>query len=452
MNRFLYSACTLLVLGLSGCSQVEPGRGIEFFHGTFEQALEKADDEDKLVFVDVYTTWCGPCKVMAETVFPDHEVGEYFNERFVSFKLDAEDVSIDGPRIANTYDVGAYPTLLFLNPDGTEAGRGVAGYDIDGLLGLARDVLSQQSSNVDLLAELSTRYQEGDRDKNFVQEFLYVSLLVRATSTSEESDYSQVEAINAAFNEYIATHSSDTKSLINRKDFQLISAYAARRPKSHPAVAFVVENYDAFAETVPEFALCYFVVECNYSSVLNLARASDQSYLDHIALLDSELKHAHDMVAAEDPNNAILKHNIEPRARTEYLIASQDWEGYLEEIKTNLDNAADNQKARIMGNAASRLMYSGVDEYVDIGSEYAKLAYEADSTIPINVMSYSSALTLAGDTDTAIEVIEEFSSTLEPSSPHYNFRNWADATVTQLKTMASEESDSKNETNPDIDT
>ncbi|MXW54793.1 MAG: DUF255 domain-containing protein, partial [Gammaproteobacteria bacterium] len=51
---------------------------MKFFKGTFEAALVQAEQEQKKVFVDVYTTWCGPCIVMQETVFPQPEVGEYF--------------------------------------------------------------------------------------------------------------------------------------------------------------------------------------------------------------------------------------------------------------------------------------------------------------------------------------------------------------------------------------
>ena len=54
-------------------------QGIDFFGGSWTEALEKAAAEDKLIFVDAYAEWCGPCKVMAARVFPDAEVGDYFN-------------------------------------------------------------------------------------------------------------------------------------------------------------------------------------------------------------------------------------------------------------------------------------------------------------------------------------------------------------------------------------
>ena len=451
MNKFLYMTVPFILLSLSSGGQTETSRGMEFFHGSFEEALEKAEEEDKLVFVDVYTTWCGPCKVMAQTVFPDQEVGEYFNARFINFKLDAEDETIDGPRISNTYDVSAYPTLLFLNPDGTEIGRGVAGYDKEGFLSLAENVLSKQSPDVELLAQLSVRYDEGERERDFVQQYLYTASLVHAGNYNTETRMEHSQKMGPIFEEYIETHRENDTTLINEKDFQLIRSYAARRPKSHPAVAFVVENYDSFKKVVPEFSLNYFVIECNYSTVMDLAQAGDKSYVDHIALLDTDLAQAHSMIAAEDPASAILKDQLIPRARTEYLIGTQDWAGYTAQVKQKLENAEDEvARARIMGRAANRLMNSGEEQYVQIGDEWATKAYQVDKTEPINVMNYSSVLIKLRNLEAALEVYEEMLATLVPSSPHYNFRDYMEASIARVKEMMNVEEET--DTDRDTDT
>lgn len=81
---------------------------------SLDQAVEQAKKENKLVFVDFYTDWCGPCRVMSRDVFPQKNVGDYFNARFVSIKLNAEK---EGKADAATYDVKAYPTFLVLDTD-----------------------------------------------------------------------------------------------------------------------------------------------------------------------------------------------------------------------------------------------------------------------------------------------------------------------------------------------
>jgi len=72
---------TLLAATLPAAAQTD------FRHITFDQAKEAAKTEGKLIFVDFYTQWCGPCKRMAATVFPKKEIGDYLNAGFVNLKL-----------------------------------------------------------------------------------------------------------------------------------------------------------------------------------------------------------------------------------------------------------------------------------------------------------------------------------------------------------------------------
>ena len=81
------------------------------------KALESANSEGKMVLVDCYTSWCGPCKIMASKILPLKEVGDFLNERFVCVKYDME--KGEGPEIAKKYRVNAYPTFLLVNADGS---------------------------------------------------------------------------------------------------------------------------------------------------------------------------------------------------------------------------------------------------------------------------------------------------------------------------------------------
>ena len=123
---------TLLVLALSFCVYsftsaenngvgngltVKSVTGIKFTKLTLAKAIKQAQASGKIIFIDVHTSWCGPCKEMAKTTFTDSEVGDVFNQRFINLKIDAEQDE-DGPTISRTYSVAAYPTLLFINGEG----------------------------------------------------------------------------------------------------------------------------------------------------------------------------------------------------------------------------------------------------------------------------------------------------------------------------------------------
>lgn len=93
--------------------------GINFFHGTWAETVAKAKAENKLIFIDFYTQWCGPCLNMAETVFVLPTVGDFYNSNFVNAKIDAENG--EGINLSKKYQVRSFPTYMFVDPNTEEA-------------------------------------------------------------------------------------------------------------------------------------------------------------------------------------------------------------------------------------------------------------------------------------------------------------------------------------------
>ncbi len=98
-------------------SSKKPEGGIKFSGLSLAKAKADAIKNDKVIFIDCHTSWCGPCKQMAATSFKDAEVATLFNSKFINMKVDIEK-DADGPEIQKRYKISAYPTLLFLDGDG----------------------------------------------------------------------------------------------------------------------------------------------------------------------------------------------------------------------------------------------------------------------------------------------------------------------------------------------
>ena len=106
----------LIVFGVSFQIQAQTMNFLKMQEVSFSEVLLKAQKENKMVFMDVYAIWCGPCKIMDKTTFSDKLIAAKFNAEFIAYKVNAEDV--DGRAIVQKYLVNAFPTYLFFSPKG----------------------------------------------------------------------------------------------------------------------------------------------------------------------------------------------------------------------------------------------------------------------------------------------------------------------------------------------
>jgi thiol-disulfide isomerase/thioredoxin len=172
--------CTLFFLLYLLCPAI-PGRaqGIVFEDLGWEEALAKAGKENKLVFLEAYTSWCAPCKRMAENTFPDPAAGRFYNTRFVNLRMDME--HREGPALAARFGVDVYPTLLFFDPDGAVAHRAAGFHDAAGFLALGEKAADRLQN----LAALEKRYRSGDRSASLLLRLLETRAAAQDPRTGE---------------------------------------------------------------------------------------------------------------------------------------------------------------------------------------------------------------------------------------------------------------------------
>lgn len=157
---------SLLLFATLTISFANAQTGIQFVEKPWAEILETAKAENKLIFVDAYTTWCGPCKMLSKNIFPQEAVGKAFNTQFVNTKVDME--KGEGIALAELYHVQAYPTLLFINGDGKMVHKGVGYREANELIALAA---TAQDPSKQLLG-LELKYSAGDRSEEFLKSYM----------------------------------------------------------------------------------------------------------------------------------------------------------------------------------------------------------------------------------------------------------------------------------------
>lgn len=100
-------------------------KGIAFTEAGWEETLKKAENENRMIFLDIYATWCGPCKRLELFTFSNQQVGDYFNENFINITVDGE--SEEGRELVRKYGIRGYPSLLIIDHNG-EVKKFTTGY------------------------------------------------------------------------------------------------------------------------------------------------------------------------------------------------------------------------------------------------------------------------------------------------------------------------------------
>lgn len=164
-----------------GSAKVEKSdyKGIQWVKNTdgvtFAEVKKMAEEQGKFIFMDYYTKWCGPCKAMDKNVFVLKEIGDYYNENFINFKVDAE--VDEGINLAEQYKVEGYPTFIYTDAEGNELGRGTSigrGQGHEGMIDLAKESLGVSEAKP--WSWYQEQFANGNRELEFLKKYFDVRL------------------------------------------------------------------------------------------------------------------------------------------------------------------------------------------------------------------------------------------------------------------------------------
>lgn len=268
-------------------AQSQDGQGIVFFKGSYDEALAEAKKQNKMLFIDFYTTWCGPCRMMSKDIFPNPEVGAYFNPRFVSVKLDAE--KQENLEVVKRFKVQGYPTLAFVTNDGEIKLVKTGGQTVQLLISTARIATGEELS----FSDLYDRYRKNKEDLALQQEILQRASNYISTLEDIEAE-KWIVRMRRLYGAYIDKKMGP--DLINVEDYKLITQLSGDdQDLTDRLVDFINKNLADWSAVVGD-AAAYFVIEQNDAKVLAAVKDASEKYKEYLEKINGEYKEAYSVV------------------------------------------------------------------------------------------------------------------------------------------------------------
>lgn len=344
-------------------------QGMEFFHGSWEDALEQAEEQGKLIFVDCYTTWCGPCKRMAASTFPDADVGEFYNANFINVKIDME--KEDGIRFRQKYAVSAYPTLYYIAPDGEVVFVTKGAKRPEDFLSIGQMAVKKYDGSV----QYKEMYDNGDH--SFETVYNYIDALNRNNKSSLK-----------IANEYFR----DIDNIDTPENLEMLMVATTR-------VDSRIYNYfEEYKDKLIEMHGEEMVDEVIRRSAYNTGMVGIE--YESMALIDE----AH---AAMKKHLSDEADEFYASSRMQYGLKMQDMELYSSNCKDFIKKYAENNPEELRRVAEDIMKhFPDNEECISLGLKAAKKAAQLQPTEE-TVIVYATMLFLDGNKSKALSVLDE---------------------------------------------
>lgn len=364
-------------------------KGMQFEHNTsWEKVKSKAKVENKFIFVDCFTTWCGPCRWMSTNIFPQEKVGDFFNANFVNLKIqmdqtnsDSDDVRFwydEARRFEKDYAINAYPTFLIFSPEGELVHRIVGGGEADEFIAKAKAGLNPETQYVTLVRKFETNRNDVNLARNM------------ALAAKENNDK---KTLNKAIESFV--NLMGVADVLTPANFELIlSGVTSSNSVSY---ALIRDNKDKVNVLVQEMNLpsdANDILSLILMNELVMPKVYDETSLTlNFDKLQKEIEKAHPYV---DMTIAIL------HGKTQYYIYRRNWKDYKDAVNEFV-NSGDK---RISPQMLNSFAWAVFENCADEACLQAALAWSKKSLEPAEdaafMDTYANLLYKSGDKENAI--------------------------------------------------
>jgi thiol-disulfide isomerase/thioredoxin len=358
-------------------------KGMHFEHNTsWEKVLVKAKAENKYIFVDCFTTWCGPCKMMSSTIFPLEEVGTFYNKNFINVKIQLDTTKNDneevkswfaaGKEIATKYRVQAYPTYLMFNPNGEIVHRAVGSSDATAFLAKGADAMNPDKQYYTLKRE----YEAGKKGDAFLYK------VAKAAADAYDMQFAK-----KVTDEYLATQTN----LYTKENLELLQMFT--RTSKDPGFAMMLNNPEkvdaVLGKGVSESAVQRIILQEEVFPALFQNGAT----LPDWAAIEKNLKEKYPAQA----NQALLY------SKVVYAQQKKNWNDFGPAVVAYMKSYGDDASPEQMNNFAWTI-FENCDDMACVESAltWSKQSF-ANNDMPAFIDTYANLLYKMGKKNEAIE-------------------------------------------------
>lgn len=368
--------------------------GVKFEHGlNWNQIKEKAAKENKFIFVDCFTTWCGPCKYMASTIFPQAKVGDFFNAKFINAKIqmdktkdDSEEIKswyAEADRFAKDYTVRAYPTFLIFDSKGNLVHRIVGGGEADAFIAKAQKALDPNTQYETLLAKFNADPQN--------------ATIAKAMAAAAKDAYDKETQAKA---EGIVLSTLSTDQIFTKDNVELLLSSASI--KDSKAFNLIKDNpakFDAVSEKVKanDF-LSKLLIDEAVNTKIQAKEAVD------FAAIEKELAQKYPTINTE-------KASLEMQPR--YFAYTKNFPGLRDSFNKYIAKYGSAITAGQLNDMAWSI-FEGCDDpaCLKAAAEWSKLSLEKEKDAPMYLDTFANLLYRLGNKEQAIKTQEKAISLL----------------------------------------
>ncbi len=298
---FITLTVAVFLLCSANSYKSENSQLIQFFDGTFDQVMNLAHKESRCVFVHTTSRHCSSCTSLAQQLFRDNQVANYYNSNFINYKLDLDDLRYDN--FARIHELGHHPVMLYLNPKGHIVKKESGITNVGDFIQAGDYVIKQHKAtdfNVHNYENMKSKYDHGYADPEFLLDYSY---------TLKEGNF----PYNTVVNQYLAE--LNPAELAQEKNRKFIYDFSDNLENN--AIDYFLADLYHFKEVVGGPPINEKIKVSVYNTIITAVRERDKKLYEKARKIVEE---------AHLPNSREFLFYID----TEYFQGIRDWKAFAD--------------------------------------------------------------------------------------------------------------------------